>query len=44
MGDNIRLMFDDIDNAKCKKVSGSVLSVDLRKAFDSLKGHLFSKC
>ena len=37
IGDNIRLMFDIIDYANWKKVSGAVLSVDLRKAFDSLK-------
>ena len=30
-------MFDTIDYANCKKVSGAVLSVDLRKAFDPLK-------
>ena len=35
--DNIRLMFDIIDYANCKKVSGTVFFVDLRKAFDSLK-------
>ena len=34
--DNIRLMFDIIDYAKCKNVSGAVLFVDLQKAFDSL--------
>ena len=27
-----------------KKVSGAILSIDLCKAFDSLKGHLYSKC
>ena len=37
IGDNIRLTIDIIDHANCKKVSGAVLSVDLRKAFDSLK-------
>ena len=37
IGDNIRLMFDIIDYANWKNVSGAVLSVDLRKAFDSLK-------
>ena len=37
IGDIIRLMFDIVDYTNCKKVSGAVLSVDLRKAFDSLK-------
>ena len=37
IGDNIRLMFDIIDYANWKKVSVAVHSVDLRKAFDSLK-------
>ena len=30
-------MFDIIEYANCEKVSGAVLSVDLRKAFDWLK-------
>ena len=37
IGDNIRLMFDIIDYANRKKVPGAVLSIDLCKAFDSLK-------
>ena len=37
IGDNIRLIFDIIDYANWKKVSGALLSVDLCKAFDSLK-------
>ena len=37
ISDNIRLMLDNIDNANCKKVPGGVLSIDLCKAFDSLK-------
>ena len=37
IGDNTRLMFDIIDYANCKKVPGAVPSIDLRKAFDSLK-------
>ena len=37
IGDNIRLMLDIIDYANCKKVPGAVLSIDLCKAFDSLK-------
>ena len=37
IGDNIRLMFDSIDYANWKKVSGAVLSIDLCKEFDSLK-------
>ena len=37
IGDNIRLMRDIIDYANCKKVPGAVLSIDLSKAFDSLK-------
>ena len=37
IGDNIRLMLDIINYENCKKVSGAVLSVDLRKAFNWLK-------
>ena len=37
IGDNIQLMFDIIDYANRKKVPGAVLSIDLCKAFDSLK-------
>ena len=42
IGDNVRLMFDIINYANCKKylvkkVSSAVLSVDLPKTFDSLK-------
>ena len=37
IGDNIRLMFDIIDYANRKKVPEAVLSIDLCKAFDSLK-------
>ena len=37
IGDNIRLMFDIINYANRKKVPGAVLSIDLCKAFDSLK-------
>ena len=37
IGDNIRLMFDIIGNANRKKVPRAVLTIDLCKAFDSLK-------
>ena len=37
IGDNIQLMFDIIDYANRKKVPGAVFSIDLCKAFDSLK-------
>ena len=37
IGDNIQLMFDIIDYGNRKKVPGAVLSIDLCKAFDSLK-------
>ena len=37
IGDNIRLMFDIIDYVNRKKEPGAVLSIDLCKAFDSLK-------
>ena len=37
IGDNVRLMFNIIDYANRKKVPGAVLSIDLCKAFDSLK-------
>ena len=33
----MRLMLDIIDYANCKKVFGAVLSINLCKAFDSLK-------
>ena len=37
VGDNIRLMFNVIDYAINEDLSGAVLSVDLYKAFDSLR-------
>ena len=37
VGDNIRLMFNVIDYANDKDLSGAVLSVDLYKAFDSFQ-------
>ena len=37
INNNIRLMFTIIDYANRKKVLGAVLSIDLCKAFDSLK-------
>ena len=37
IGDNIRLMLDVIDYANYKNGPGAVLSIDLCKAFDSLK-------
>ena len=36
-GDDVRLMLDIIDHANCKKVPGAVLSIDLCKAFNSLR-------
>ena len=37
VADNIRLMFNVIDYANNEDLSGAVLSVDLYKAFDSLR-------
>ena len=44
VADNIRLMFNAIDYADNEELSGEVFSVDLYKAFDSLRWPLSLLC